>query len=78
MQCQASNPLARRIRGWSPQTCMGRPARKTRRTGKTPKSPEHGLIFTEAKWLCRTCSPSINASAFSAVCTASAFRSKVR
>ena len=32
MQCRASNPLARRIRWWSPQTCMCRPARKTRRT----------------------------------------------
>ena len=32
MQCLASNPLARRIKGWSPKTCLGRPARKTRRT----------------------------------------------
>ena len=32
MQCRASNPLARRIKGWSPKTCLGRPARKTRRT----------------------------------------------
>ena len=32
MQCRASNPLARRIKGWSPNTCLGRPARKTRRT----------------------------------------------
>ena len=32
MQCRASNPLARRIRGWCPKTCLGRPARKTRRT----------------------------------------------
>ena len=32
MQCRASNPLARRIKGWSPETCLGRPARKTRRT----------------------------------------------
>ena len=32
MQCRASNPLARRITGWSPKTCLGRPARKTRRT----------------------------------------------
>ena len=32
MQCRASNPLARRIKGWSPKTCYGRPARKTRRT----------------------------------------------
>ena len=32
MRCRASNPLARRIRGWSPKTCLGRPARKTRRT----------------------------------------------
>ena len=32
MQCRASNPLARRIKGWSPRTCLGRPARKTRRT----------------------------------------------
>ena len=32
MQCRASNPLARRITGWSPNTCLGRPARKTRRT----------------------------------------------
>ena len=32
MQCRATNPLARRIKGWSPKTCLGRPARKTRRT----------------------------------------------
>ena len=32
MQCRASNPLARRIKEWSPKTCLGRPARKTRRT----------------------------------------------
>ena len=32
MQCRASNPLARRIEGWSPKPCLGRPARKTRRT----------------------------------------------
>ena len=32
MQCRASNPLARRIKEGSPKTCLGRPARKTRRT----------------------------------------------
>ena len=51
MQCRASNPLARRIKGWSPKTCLGRPARKTRRTevmkmkgvrGKTPTSNMEG------------------------------------
>ena len=32
MQCRASNPLARRIERWSPDTCVCRPARKTRST----------------------------------------------
>ena len=32
MQCRASNPLARRIERWSPNTCVCRPARKTRGT----------------------------------------------
>ena len=27
MQCRASAPLARRIEGWSPKPCLGRPAR---------------------------------------------------
>ena len=50
MQCRASNPLARRIKGWSPKTCLGRPARKTRRTevrgvrGKTPTSNLEGRL----------------------------------
>ena len=32
MQCRASNPLARRIERWSPDTCVCQPARKTRST----------------------------------------------
>ena len=51
MQCRASDPLARRIKGWSPKTCLGRPARKTRRTevmkmkgegGETPTKNQKG------------------------------------
>ena len=42
MQCRASNPLARRIRGWSPKTCLGRPARKTRRTEVKKKKGNEG------------------------------------
>ena len=32
MQGRASNPLARRIERWSPDTCVCQPARKTRST----------------------------------------------
>ena len=35
MQCRATNPLARRIERWSPNTCVCRPPRKTRSTEET-------------------------------------------
>ena len=42
MQCRASNPLARRIERWSPNTCVCRPARKTRGTEVMKNEGERG------------------------------------
>ena len=49
MQCRASNPLARRIKGWSPKTCLGRPARKTRRTEVMKMKGEGGETPTNKR-----------------------------
>ena len=50
MQCRASNPLARRIKGWSPKTCLGRPARKTRRTEVMKMKGSEGENNQQVTW----------------------------
>ena len=50
MQCRASNPLARRIEGWSPKTCLGRPARKTRRTKVMKMKGSEGGKHQQVTW----------------------------